>query len=77
MADVTPIRMPKWGLSMQEGVIIDWWKAEGDRVAEGEDLVDIETSKINNVYESPVSGLLRRVVARAGETLPVGGKSVV
>ncbi|MBS0409501.1 MAG: acetoin dehydrogenase dihydrolipoyllysine-residue acetyltransferase subunit, partial [Proteobacteria bacterium] len=48
MADVTPIRMPKWGLSMQEGAIIDWWKAEGDRLTEGEDLVDIETSKINN-----------------------------
>jgi len=72
MAAVTPIRMPKWGLSMQEGVIVDWWKREGDRVSEGEDLVDIETSKINNVYESPVSGVLRRVVAQPGETLPVG-----
>ena len=72
MAVVTPIRMPKWGLSMQEGVIIDWWKREGDLLAEGEDLVDIETSKINNVYESPTSGPLRRIVAQAGETLPVG-----
>lgn len=73
MTAVTPIRMPKWGLSMQEGVIVDWWKREGDLVAEGEDLVDIETSKINNVYESPAGGVLRRVVGQAGETLPVGG----
>ncbi len=72
MATVTPIRMPKWGLSMQEGAIVDWWKREGDRVAEGDDLVDIETSKINNVYESPTSGTLRRIVAQPGETLPVG-----
>ena len=72
MTTVTPIRMPKWGLSMQEGVIVDWWKHEGDLVAEGDDLVDIETSKINNVYESPTAGPLRRIVAQPGETLPVG-----
>ena len=49
MTDVTPIKMPKWGLSMQEGAIVDWWKREGDSVADGEDLVDIETSKISNL----------------------------
>jgi pyruvate dehydrogenase E2 component (dihydrolipoamide acetyltransferase) len=72
MAAVTPIRMPKWGLSMQEGKIIDWWKPEGSPVREGEDLVDIETAKINNVFEAPASGVLRRIVAQPGETLPVG-----
>jgi pyruvate dehydrogenase E2 component (dihydrolipoamide acetyltransferase) len=69
---VTPVRMPKWGLSMQEGAIVDWWKQEGASVAEGEDLVDIETSKITNVFESPGAGVLRRIVAQPGETLPVG-----
>lgn len=72
MANVTPIRMPKWGLSMQEGVVVDWLKAEGDQLAEGEELVEVETSKINNVYEAPVSGVIRRLVAQPGETLPVG-----
>jgi pyruvate dehydrogenase E2 component (dihydrolipoamide acetyltransferase) len=72
MPVVTPVKMPKWGLSMQEGKIVDWWKPEGAQVAEGEDLVDIETSKITNVCESPVSGVLRRIVARPEETLPVG-----
>ena len=72
MTDVTPLKMPKWGLSMQEGAIIEWWKKPGDAVAEGEELVDIETSKINNVYESPAAGVLRRIVANAGETLPIG-----
>ena len=72
MTVITPVRMPKWGLSMQEGTIIDWWKAEGAVLAEGDDLVDIETSKITNVCESPAAGILRRVVARPGETLPVG-----
>jgi pyruvate dehydrogenase E2 component (dihydrolipoamide acetyltransferase) len=69
---VTPVRMPKWGLSMQEGAIVHWWKAEGDKIASGEDLVDIETSKITNVCESPGAGVLRRIVATPGETLPVG-----
>lgn len=71
-AALTPIRMPKWGLSMEEGVIIDWLKLQGAPVAEGEELVEIETAKIANVYESPSSGVLRRIIARAGETLPVG-----
>lgn len=72
MADLTPVRMPKWGLSMQEGAIVDWWKREGDAVTEGEDLVDIETSKLTNVCEAPAAGVLRRIVAQPGETLPVG-----
>lgn len=72
MATLTPIRMPKWGLSMQEGTILHWWKDEGAAIAQGEDLVDIETSKITNVFEAPEAGTLRRVVAAEGETLPVG-----
>ncbi|HSM94936.1 MAG TPA: acetoin dehydrogenase dihydrolipoyllysine-residue acetyltransferase subunit [Rhizomicrobium sp.] len=69
---LTPIRMPKWGLSMQEGTIVNWWKEEGAPVAEGDELVDIETSKITNVFEAPQAGTLRRIVAKQGETLPVG-----
>src|SRR4051794_26591826 len=69
---VTPLRMPKWGLSMEEGAIVGWSKAVGDNVTEGDDLVDIETAKINNVFESPGAGVLRRIVAQPGETLPVG-----
>lgn len=72
MPAVTPVKMPKWGLAMQEGTIVEWWKAEGAAVTEGDDLVDIETSKITNVCESPVAGVLRKIIAGPGEILPVG-----
>jgi pyruvate dehydrogenase E2 component (dihydrolipoamide acetyltransferase) len=64
--------MPKWGLAMQEGTVVHWWKEIGAQIAEGEELVDIETPKITNVFESPQSGTLRRITAHTGETLPVG-----
>jgi len=72
MAGIQPITMPKFGLAMTEGTVAAWHKAEGERVAPGEELVDIETTKITNALESPAGGTLRRRVAGEGETLPVG-----
>lgn len=71
-AAIQPIVMPKWGLAMQEGMVAQWHVEEGAPVAKGQEIVDIETSKIANVFESPASGTLRRRVAAPGETLPVG-----
>ncbi|MEO1089088.1 MAG: acetoin dehydrogenase dihydrolipoyllysine-residue acetyltransferase subunit [Pseudomonadota bacterium] len=72
MSAIQPIVMPKWGLAMQEGMVAVWHVEPGATVTAGQELCDIETSKIANVFESPVDGLLRRVVAAPGETLPVG-----
>ena len=65
------IVMPKWGLAMQEGMVAKWHVAEGDTIKKGQEIVDIETSKIANVFESPVDGTLRRLVVGEGETVPV------
>jgi pyruvate dehydrogenase E2 component (dihydrolipoamide acetyltransferase) len=69
---IQSIVMPKWGLAMEEGIVTAWHIAEGATISKGQEIADIETSKIANVYESLVSGKVRRLVAQTGETLPVG-----
>lgn len=66
------VTVPKWGLAMEEGTIVQWLKSPGDTVAEGDEIVEIETDKINNAMESPASGVLRRIVAHEGHKLKVG-----
>ena len=72
MSDIQPIIMPKWGLAMEEGALTSWLVAEGAHVEKGQEIAEIETSKIANVFESPASGTIRRLVAKEGEVLPVG-----
>ncbi len=72
MSDIEAIVMPKWGLAMQEGMVAEWHIEPGAEIAAGQEIMDIETSKIANVYESPIAGTFRRVVVEAGATVPVG-----
>ena len=72
MANISVIAMPKWGMEMSEGVISEWRLAEGATVSAGDDLVDVETSKIVNTVTAQAGGVLRRIIAQPGETLPVG-----
>ncbi|MCG8356775.1 MAG: acetoin dehydrogenase dihydrolipoyllysine-residue acetyltransferase subunit [Kiloniellales bacterium] len=69
---IRPIVMPRWGLAMTEGTVVAWHVAEGSEITPGDDLLDIETTKITNVFESPVDGPLRRVVVPEGAVAPVG-----
>jgi pyruvate dehydrogenase E2 component (dihydrolipoamide acetyltransferase) len=64
--------MPKWGLSMETGVVQGWLKNVGEPVVKGDPLVDVETNKIASSVEAPFSGVLRRRVADLGDELPVG-----
>lgn len=68
---ITPIVMPKWGLSMKEGTVMDWLVEEGTEITVGMPILDVETDKIANAVEAPDPGVLRRKVAGAGELLPV------
>jgi pyruvate dehydrogenase E2 component (dihydrolipoamide acetyltransferase) len=65
------IVMPRLSDSMEEGTILKWLKDDGDAVARGEPLAEIETDKATLTYESDAAGVLT-IVAPAGETLPIG-----
>lgn len=64
--------LPALGMSQDTGKIVRWIKAEGEQVAKGEPLVEIETDKATVEIEAPAAGLLARVVAREGDDVPVG-----
>ena len=67
----TEVRLPQWGMGMVDGEIIAWRKEVGDNVDLGEGLVEVETSKVVEILESPVSGTLVRQVAAVGDLVPV------
>jgi pyruvate dehydrogenase E2 component (dihydrolipoamide acetyltransferase) len=68
---MTELTMPKLSDSMEEGTILSWLKADGDAVAAGEELVEIETDKATMTYAAEAAGVLS-ILASEGETLPVG-----
>lgn len=68
------VYLPKLGMAMTEGMVVNWLKAAGDRVSEGEDLVEVETDKVVNTLTAPISGTLSEILVQAGETIAVGTK---
>jgi len=64
--------MPKMGYDMTEGKILRWRKREGEEVKRGEVLAEIETGKVDIEIEAFGSGILRRILAKEGEIVPVG-----
>ena len=70
--------MPKLGLTMTEGLVSRWLKAEGDAVKEGEPLFEVETDKLTNTIEATASGTLLKILAKEGDTLPcLAGVAVI
>jgi pyruvate dehydrogenase E2 component (dihydrolipoamide acetyltransferase) len=62
--------MPKLGMNMVEGTIVEWLVKEGEPVEAGQVVLAIETDKATQEVESPASGLLARILKHEGETLP-------
>jgi pyruvate/2-oxoglutarate dehydrogenase complex dihydrolipoamide acyltransferase (E2) component len=55
--------MPQAGQDLETGVVRHWLRAEGDRVAKGESLVEVETEKLTLEVEAPAAGVLLRILA--------------
>ena len=70
MAEI--IAMPKLGFDMAEGTLVRWLKHEGETVAKGEVLAEIETDKATVEVEASVSGTVRRLLVGEKSTVPVG-----
>ena len=68
---IQAVVMPKWGLAMTEGQVVAWLVELGEEVSGGDELLEIETTKITNVLEAAADGVLRRRLVEDGETLPV------
>jgi pyruvate/2-oxoglutarate dehydrogenase complex dihydrolipoamide acyltransferase (E2) component len=67
----TEVLLPQWGMGMQEGTIVSWLKSEGDTVAEGEAIVEVEAEKVSATIEAPASGILESIKVREGETVRI------
>ena len=66
------IVMPALEMAQESGKIISWLKKEGDSIAKGEPLAEIETDKVVLELESPGDGVLAGVKSAAGDVVPVG-----
>ncbi len=66
------ITMPKLGFDMREGVLVRWVKNEGEAINKGDILAEIETDKATVEVESHASGVVRKLLASAGDVVPVG-----
>ena len=64
--------MPRLSDSMQEGTIVRWLKQDGDAVAKGEPLAEVETDKATVTFDADADGTLR-ILAGEGQTVPIGG----
>jgi pyruvate/2-oxoglutarate dehydrogenase complex dihydrolipoamide acyltransferase (E2) component len=66
------VKMPKLGLEMEQGTLLDWHATEGDTVEEGEVIVEVESEKSIGEVDAREDGVLRFIGLGEGETVPPG-----
>ncbi|MCC6605715.1 MAG: 2-oxo acid dehydrogenase subunit E2 [Anaerolineae bacterium] len=67
----TPIIMPKFSMTQEEGIVAAWLVAEGETVAKGDPIMEVETDKVTMEVEAPEDGVLRGVLVGEGDVVPV------
>ncbi|HET7325586.1 MAG TPA: lipoyl domain-containing protein, partial [Halococcus sp.] len=66
------VKMPKLGLEMEQGTLLEWHTAEGDTVKEGETIAEVESEKSIGEVDAREDGVLRLTNLGEGETVPPG-----
>ncbi len=66
------IIMPVLGMNQDTGTLVRWLRQEGERVAQGDPVMEIATDKITVEIEAPADGILAGLAAREGEEVPTG-----
>ena len=51
------INLPQWGMAMNDGTVVKWLKNVGDQINKGDELVEIESTKVNASIEAPDGGI--------------------
>ena len=63
--------LPALGLTVEKGKILKWLKREGETVAKGDSLYEVEADKVTTEVESPASGVLRKILIPEGVEVPI------
>ena len=69
--------MPKLGLSMEDGTIVEWLVKEGDAVAKGDLIFSVETEKLSQEVDCDQSGTVLKILAHEGETVLCGAHILI
>ena len=77
MAKTTRVVMPQLGESVHEGTISKWLVKVGEKVVEFEPMLEVDTDKVNAEVPAPVTGILREILAKEGETVQAGAEIAV
>lgn len=70
-AMTTKVNLPKSGMGIEEGTVVRWLKRAGERVEQGEVIVEVETAKAIQEVEAPASGTLSRILVPEGTAVAV------
>jgi len=77
MATTTRVTMPQLGESVHEGTISKWLVKPGDKVVEFEPMLEVDTDKVSAEVPAPVTGVLKEIIAKEGETVQAGAEIAV
>ncbi len=71
------VKLPQWGMGMNDAMIVKWLVKEGDDVKKGDPLVEVESAKVNSEVESPGDGKIGKILNKEEEVVPVGDVLVI